>query len=152
MSAAFLLRNWRWIAAGGAVLLALFLIWQIADVTRDYGQAQYEAGYQAASLECANAREAAQIARDKQIAEIQAEERAKREALQARLDAQTEANRQLDAKLTKANRDARAARERAANAIDEALRNTGPAQCSVTGSVSDEYAAGLSAYTARHQD
>ena len=149
MSAAFLLRNWRWIAAGGAVLLALFLIWQIADVTRDYGQAQYEDGYQAASLECANAREAAQIARDKQIAEIEAEERAKREALQARLDAQDAIITEKDKAIAEANARARKAAQDAQSQAMQDRVDSGTS-CPLTGSVRDGYLNDVPAYNARH--
>ena len=149
MSAAFIFKHWRKLAAGGVALLVIFLIGQIVDRVRDYGQARYEAGYQSADLECTKAREAAQIARDKQIAEIEAEERAKREALQARLDAQDAIITEKDKAIAEANARARKAAQDAQSQAMQDRVDSGTS-CPLTGSVRDGYLNDVPAYNARH--
>lgn len=134
-----------------AVLLTLFFVciafvWTI-NAIYERGRSS---GLNEARLECSSAREAAQRARDQQIEAIRAEEDARRQELQDRLQSIIDRNEELDIELAAANREAAQAERETSNAIEAALRDTGSAECAPTGSVLDEYASGLSTYSARH--
>lgn len=143
------LKNWRLIAVGmcaaaimSSTLYGVHLIWKTA----------YRAGFQAADLDCASAALKAATARDEQVAQIRAEEKRKRDALAKTLADERAAARLLSDQLAVAKTNARNVRERAAHEIETALRNTGSAQCTLTGRVSDVYREQMSAFTDRHTD
>ncbi len=140
---ALALRHWKVLAGiGGAVIIiACFNIWLSAAKS-----AAYERGYEAADLECAKAREAARIARDKKLAEIEKEQKRINAEWQQKVNAAKKLSDDLNRRAIEANSRAREAERKAQNAIEKALRDTGNAGCEPTGSVSDEYNASLSAY------
>ena len=144
---AFALKHWKPLASAGIALLLVvgFNVWLSAAKS-----AAYERGYAAADMECRNAREAAQRARDAQLETIRKQEADKRAELEAKLAAERAENADLDRRVTEANQRAERARRDAERRIDEALSIDGYAGCTSTERVSDGLRDDLSAYRTRH--
>ncbi|MFC6197794.1 hypothetical protein [Ponticaulis profundi] len=137
-------QHWKFFAGAGAMLALFFCVWLYGEGRSNEAREKAETACEADSL----TRDAAAAqARDKQIADIRAEEERKRKELDAQLKARNEIITEQDRAIAKANARARKAARDAQNKALQDRADSG-ASCPLTGSVRDGYINDVSAYNA----
>lgn len=138
MSAAFIFKHWRKLAAGGVTLLVIFLIGQIVDRVRDYGQARYEAGLNACKIKKLEGENSGLRDHIKTTEDVQAETKELWADIKQRLDERSEAERVLTDRNEQQARQAQQDQREYERMLNDLLESVGPADCSSDPVLHDE--------------